>query len=701
MKHRFLLLAASACALLGVPSALNASSDETCTPTWKLDVRELGCNSRAAMAPGNDSRVNLLLLIRNRAGIATQGAILPKAEWEQRGYGRTFFDWEYLQSTYYPSNAEEGGADYSGSICQSIPATDGMFKAALGEAKGVSAAERDLLGAARGRLAETCKGDGYSIQWPDGVTSAEGREFLDYLKAADTFYASKFADAAQGFAALGGAKNGWVKEAAIYMTARTALNAAQEKAFDDWGGFAGADKVDQPTVKAARAALEAYLKAWPQGRYATSARGLIRRTMWLSGDLAGLAAEYERAASAVDARKVDAALLVNETDNKLLMSEGADKVANTPLVLATLDLMAMRPHWDAAGEKLLPPDMPASVIEGQKAAFAGNEALFTFLQANHAFYVAGDMKKVLALLPDDARAKSFTPLAFSRQVLRGMALAALKDPNETGFWKELIGGSAPLHQRPLAELGLAMSLERRGKLGEVFAPGSLVTDPTTREILLQSSAGPDLLRANARDATRPLHERDVSLFTLLYKQLTRGRYAAFAQDVALVRKGAATESWLYNFQIQEQVPVGMFAYGKFAEGYACPAIAQTARALAANPRDPKAQLCLGDFLRLNGFDNVTFLDEKPADDALGSAAAEFPGQPLARGDIYRGIIANRAAPANERAYALYRAVYCYAPGGNNSCGDEDVDPAVRKGWYNQLKKEYPASPWAKKLRFFW
>lgn len=700
MKHRFLLLAASACALLAVPSALNASADETCIPTWKLDVRELGCNGRAALAPGNDSRVNLLLLIRDKAGQGTVGLSYPKGEWEERGYGATFFDWPFLKSTYYPV-PEAAESSYAGSRCQSIAATDGSFKAALGAAKGLSEAERGLLGAARARLAQTCDHAENVAVWPDGVSSAAGREFLDYLKAADAFYAGRWDEAVQGFAALGGAKDGWVREAAIYMTARTAINVAQEKAFDEWGSFAGKDKVDQPTIQAARKALEAYLAAWPKGRYADSARGLIRRTLWLSGDLAGLAAEYERAAVSVAAGKRDAAELVDEIDSKLIMAEGADKAAATPMMLAAFDLMAMRPGWSSDNDKPAPPNMPASVIEGQKAAFAGNEALYSFLLASQAYYVAGDMKKVLALLPDDARAKSYSPLAFSRQVLRGMALAALGDRNETGFWKELIGGAAPMHQRPLAELGLAMSLERSGKLGEIFAPGSLVSDPTIREILLQSSAGPELLRASARDTARPQHERDVALFTLLYKQLSRGRYGAFADDVALVRKGASKETWLYNFQVQDEVPVGLFSFGRFADGFACPAIAQTARALNANKADFKAQLCLGDFLRLNGFDNTTFLDDRPGEDVLGGRANDFPGKPLARAQIYQSIIANRAAPADVRAYALYRAVYCYAPGGNNSCGGEDVDPAVRKGWYNQLKKDYPVSPWAKKLRFFW
>jgi len=56
----------------------------------------------------------------------------------------------------------------------------------------------------------------------------------------------------------------------------------------------------------------------------------------------------------------------------------------------------------------------------------GQADLYGFLRANYAFYVDHDYRAVLQLLPDDARKPAYSPLAFSRQVLRGMALAELK-----------------------------------------------------------------------------------------------------------------------------------------------------------------------------------------------------------------------------------------------------------------------------------
>ncbi|GHC92419.1 hypothetical protein [Novosphingobium pokkalii] len=96
---------------------------------------------------------------------------------------------------------------------------------------------------------------------------------------------------------------------------------------------------------------------------------------------------------------------------------------------------------------------------------------------------------------------------------------------------------------------------------------------------------------------------------------------------------------------------------------------------------------------------------------LGRGKDQFPGKPLSRDAIYATIIADKAAPADLRAYALYRAVMCYAPSGYNGCSGpatdyaamqaQQVPKAQRKAWYDELKARYPASRWAKSLRYYW
>ena len=116
---------------------------------------------------------------------------------------------------------------------------------------------------------------------------------------------------------------------------------------------------------------------------------------------------------------------------------------------------------------------------------------------------------------------------------------------------------------------------------------------------------------------------------------------------------------------------------------------------------PRARLCLGEFWRLNGFDRFTTLDPVEANGTLASGPGRFAGAVLTRSAIYAAIIANRQAAADERSYALYRAIRCYAPAGISDCGGEEVPIAQRKAWFDQLKREYPNSQWARSLRVYW
>ena len=116
-----------------------------------------------------------------------------------------------------------------------------------------------------------------------GVESAAGKAFATYLEAAANFYSGRFDEAEQGFKALQDVSQPWLKETALYLQARTLLNAAQQNAFDDMG-FPELQNVDKARLEQTRSALEAYLQAYPKGLYAASAKGLQRRVHWLAGD---------------------------------------------------------------------------------------------------------------------------------------------------------------------------------------------------------------------------------------------------------------------------------------------------------------------------------------------------------------------------------------------------------------------------------
>lgn len=714
-------IAAGAGWAFGGPAA--ASGDYSCGPTWTLNAPDLDCGSLLVISPGTDTRVNLALLARDRGGLASKAGEYPALDWDY-SFGRNFVDWDIFENAAYPKREYDEGNNYYGSRCVSLMGGDAAFAGAVGAAK-LKPEERSTLIAARGQLALVCQhfGGGYYVSeddesrnnasaapaWPVNVDSKLGKDFVAYLVAAAAFYGEDWDAARKGFITVANSADPWLKETAKYMQARVELNAAQANAFSEWGSFE-ADKADHIAAARAEQGLTAYLAAYPKGTYTASAKGLQRRVAWLKGDLSGLSDMYEAMLNASTPGSLGEASLIEEVDNKLLPEKGAEKAIDTPLLLATYDLLRMRARDPEGGySEYGPQPIDEGELAQQEVIFRGREELYQFLRANYSFYVAGNAQDVLQRIADNSVTPSHSALDFSRQILRGQALAAMKDPGEEAFWRRLIGGSTGLYQRPAAELGLALHWEKAGKVPLIFAADSPIQDSMIRKILIEKVASPDILRASARNGARPKNERDLALFTLLYKQLTHGQYAAFGNDVKLVQANANTDAGLYNLTGEEGVPVGLFTTGRFTDGYTCPSLSATAAVLAKAPKDVKGRLCLGEFYRLNGFDDFYEFDPPELGNygdplpkgTLGSGKSLFPGTQTPRAAIYSSIIADPAAAPADKAYAYYRAIRCYAPSGNNTCGGDEVEESQRKAWFNTLKKQYPTTRWAKELQYYW
>jgi hypothetical protein len=237
----------------------------------------------------------------------------------------------------------------------------------------------------------------------------------------------------------------------------------------------------------------------------------------------------------------------------------------------------------------------------------------------------------------------------------------------------------------------------------VFAANSVVRDPDIREILLRYHAGPALLRKQAANAASD-REQQVAIFTLLYKDLTRGAYGDFLRDYALIPANAKPRAQ-DDYLAPRYTDIALFRWTGEGE-FACPPLKTVATTLAAKPRDAQGLLCLGEFIRTQGLDpdyyGVTqFLDEQPEADELGGTPSLFPGKRFSRLGGYKAVMTDSTTTPANRAYALYRAVNCYAPAGYNGCDSTEATKMQRKGWFDQLKGQYPKSVWAKKLRYYW
>ncbi|MFM5949139.1 MAG: hypothetical protein ACKOPM_07910 [Novosphingobium sp.] len=691
--------------LAGISTAAWACADAGCEGGFNLIGSSQSCQGMAMLAPGNDSRINLMLLLADKGNRPMASLRQSQADYSYVNQPTVFLDWATLRAAYFPkTSAEDGAAEpsYSGSRCQSYASGGAALFAAMTANKGLPADERSALLAARASAEEVCKqataysrryGDAkgkplpVSTGWPT-VSSASGREFLGYIQAADAFYGERWDEARQGFSALRAAGDPFVRETASYMLVRVEFGQAQDNVYDEYGFYDGNAKVDQAAVKRGLQALSTYLKTWPSGRYSTSAQGLVRRGLWLSGNYSVLGSAYARLLDRVSASEEASAQLVEEIDTKLLFNPDAEAAGvEGAMLLAAKDLVAMRDQSYGEGQAKVA--LSAAELDAQAPRFAGQGDLFGYLQATHAYYYGRDFRRVLQLIPDNAKQPAFSNLGFSRQVLRGMALAALKDRNEAGFWQDLLGGAKGPWQRPLAELGLAMNWERSGKLAAVFALGSPVTNAEIRSRLIDRSAGAALLRSIVTNKGSSAEERDQALYTLLANELVLGQYTAFGADVKLPvadRKSSAA----------------LFSGGKNADGYPCAPLAVTVAALAKNPQDVPGRLCLGDFFRIAGLDYLHGkYDNPPQPGELGGHAVGFVGKRNFRDEFYAAIANDPRAAPNDKAYALYRAVMCYAPSGSNDCGGTDVPKSQRKVWFERLKRDYPQSTWAKKLRYYW
>jgi hypothetical protein len=701
-----------------------ASSDFECSSTLRLVHHNYNCGNNIAMlAPSNDTRVNLMLVMadmrpgRNKALLAGNSASNSDSP---------LFAWDQIASRFDPDAAKDaqvantGTAQNDAGKCPTASDEEDPFVKAIKAEHRLGPGEKDALLAARKAMQPNCAADEAASAVTNTGTMAKtapGKAFAQYLQGAFYFRHGDYDKSTSIFVALTNADSAWVKEVSLYMVGRTAINRAQLNAFDDYGSFKQGWKVDPTQMADAETALDRYLRAYPQGEYAQSARGLKRRGYWLGGMRDKLVAEYSRLlAMEPSERNVSDTELAEEIDNKLLFqvqmpsgnetqsTSNPQTLSHDPAMLSMFDLYGMRMREAGEAASCCAP-MPRAVLEAQKPYFAGQLPLYQYLLAAYAFYVEKKPADVLQLIPDVARQGNFSYLQFSRQMLRGMALEALKDHNALGFWMQMLPGATQPFQRAALELAIAYHDERAESVTKVFDADSPVHYPLLREVLLANVADAGLLRKQAKDGRAPQHERDVALFTLLYKEATRGHAADFLNDLSLVPPNAPENGYFmldYTTagETLSSIPLGMFTHAKNNGGYGCPALRETEAQLAKEADNPKAVLCLGDFFLVNGA-TIFSMDTKLPSDDLGGTQSLFPGGPYVRMQAYQSVLANPNASPDDKAYALYRAVKCYAPSGSNDCGGKDVPISQRKAWFLRLKHDYPTSRWARELKYYW
>lgn len=628
------------------------------------------CNSVPFLSPSNDSRLNLELLLIDAGALTGSLNATPTPDYPiMKDFVslRVPFDmnsWQLSEpgsrSATDSSRANTTGsvdhAQGEGSRCDSAANGLEAFKDAVSAAAGLSKEDTAILIEVRSNLIVGCSATTPpNLKPPNGLSSALARNFAAYIAGANAFYAGDFAAARKNFDSIKNSMNPWLNETSRYMVGRTLLNGAQSSAFGEWGELKLAN-VDKVSLNGAEEAFNSYLHNFPRGMYAASARGLLRRVYWLGGNQTHLAEAFDRALtdSEKDANNTTILDLVQEADTKLLASVQGDQI-KSPRFLAVIDLMRMRSEGPQAGAPNTNASLKLAELEAQKHRFASNPALYDYLLAAFHLYVDDKPAEAMALLPSAPNAP-LTYFAFSQQTLRMLALEAGKQyDNERNLVLEML----PLAKLPLELEQLQLALARievlSGHTDRIFASDSPIREMAIRTIVVEYTAGAEMLRQRIKDPKEDPDVVNAALYSLLYKELTGDKYQAFQTDLALMPPHPP--DLLTPFVATRE--------GK-ATGYQCPSLREVAATLQRNGNDARSLNCVAELVRRQGVHYGQ--DAAPPETDLGGDGSLFPVTNYSRLDGYMKVIANRQAERDARAYALYRAVRCYAPSGNNDCG---------------------------------
>jgi hypothetical protein len=200
-------------------------------------------------------------------------------------------------------------------------------------------------------------------------------------------------------------------------------------------------------------------------------------------------------------------------------------------VLATVDLLRMRTSDSTDPSRNKP--LTLDDLQAQKPRFANAPALYDYLVATWYLQIGHKPDAALALLPQ-APAAPLDYFGLSQQALRGFALEdSGKADQARQLWRDLIPLATLRFQREALELALAINLEQAGRVDDAFAADSPCRNGDPRRAVAAYGRGGTAAPAGAEPSDQRGAARH-ALYTLLYKELTRGRYADFVADTALV-----------------------------------------------------------------------------------------------------------------------------------------------------------------------
>lgn len=549
------------------------------------------------------------------------------------------------------------------------------------------------------------------VSYIPAVSDDIGLAFIDYLVVSSAFYKGQYAEATKLYTNLLKTVHPWIKEASTYMIARSLLQQGQAVGFNKWGEL-DLSKVDRLAVRESFTAFGRYIKTYPKGLYVNSAKGLIRRIYWLQGDEVALAEQYEYLLnnpksyhSSETFNKSFMADLVLEIDNKVFFNNNPinmTKLKHTPKLLAVADLLRMRADMSKK--------ISLRELQAQKSTFRAYPELYQYILASYYTYVQPDAVKVLELLPalDSNTVEPLSYFKLSEQVLRALALESQsKWDDAEALWLQLMPLAAQYYQSDLIELGLALNYEQSDRVEKALLNSHLISTPQLRYSLLRKNSSRSLLKQLIVSDETTNQQKASMLYLLLYKDLLSQNYVDFLEDSELLITYDKLERIPLG-NIRESSPKEVITLDLFSQGvlsypeYECPSPIALAAILKNYPNDANALNCLGNFAYVYQLPYADYMVGGQHPKSLGNNRPTPFGKVLfSRLKGYQQVIANDKAPDDDRAYALYQAIRCFRRVGINRCDNQQIPKAERARWFRLLKSTYKDTIWAKRQTIYW
>lgn len=675
-----------------------AGVEQFCEPNLAINDKNLnGCSNLPVLYPANDSQTNVTLLLSGLE-LATIKPMRADANLWDAVYGTVPFDAANLSSltqNKLPNQRKrlERNDTVFEERCTSFDSGNQTFNTQVQNNKAIPNPEKQILISERKKMNQC--GDKIELIAINPNWSITTRQYASYLNASILFYNSNYSAATKIYTVLTNVEDTWLKETSQYMLIRTSLNSAYATGVDKYGDVY-LDNINQNLLKQFLDNINAYLKAYPDGQYIASARGFMRRGFWLSKrqDLLVNEIVWQLKNPTSKFYNLEMSELPAEIDRRVFDSS-AFNLSNLkdPFFLAVYDLMHMR---ESNSENYH--SISWAQLNAQKDFFRTQPELFQYLQAAHLFFVQNKAQEAQNYLAK-ANAKNGSYLQLSQTFLRGQILEKIGKPqNAEEYWHQQLTQAKDSYQRGLFETALSNHLAIKQDYSAFIGKKAQITQPNLQRNFITQIANTNSLQKIIQSDQSNINQKQAAIYTLLSKSLVHQQFELFKQSYAFMPKNAMQYQGYNsdNEQLKNKPDFSNFIWNgaHITPQLKCSNLETLVNQLAQTPKDSLLNVCLGEYFRSEQGYSLQQLSYNE------KQTSNFSGKIFARGQIYQDLIKS-SSKSDLQAYALYRAIQCYAPSGINDCGGNEVNKSVRKQWVDKIKTDYPNTSWAKSLKYYW